>query len=543
MVRDAYSFVNRHFKNYMDRQILSRIDIDTEDAPILAQTDPRENPPDERVSREYRDDTEITNIALPETMNYSPAIGNISSPISDQNNKDTTDIEHDNPEDDPLLQTEEDTEVIHPIAYTNGEHAPAAVVDYYNESTSNPDVSDDQVPKIFGFEVSMNKRTREQIVAEHLEMNSMFYNTLFYNSEYAREICLLKNFDFLTYFFPNFITHNFYSRLKSSLGGLGMDKELYHLLGIRYPLDTDFTHPLGAMNQEYDTDVRLYIDSSYSADCNWYRASTNQYDHVVYCLRLYSIMGEIMNNPHFRKEDLPADALEILTQWQSRVIDQFEKNESKQDLSAIQAMHDLFWNFTDNPMSENDAAVNLIAMCHNMACGSELVAAMTEGTEMLSKQDCTAYLIKELGLDDDLFLIPSCMEYPIINKQSVKLAMDMINRVEKEYPDQVQEYVKNLNRKYKELGCTFSISVDHPYAKYADKNIVMHMVHLLMEGDTAVADDGTSTNRPDRVTTEPWYKRLDYTGTVARNLLDNKELGPNDKKYPSPDYERTDAFL
>ena len=77
MVRDAYSFVNRHFKNYMDRQILSRIDIDTEDAPILAQTDPRENPPDERVSNVYRDDTEITNIALPETMNYSPAIGNI----------------------------------------------------------------------------------------------------------------------------------------------------------------------------------------------------------------------------------------------------------------------------------------------------------------------------------------------------------------------------------------------------------------------------------------------------------------------------------
>ena len=543
MIHNAYSFVNRHFNEYLDRQILSRIDIDTDDASILAGEDPLDNTPDERVAKEYRDDTEITNQALPESMNYSPAIGNISSPISDDNNKDKTDIEHDNHEDDPLLQTDEDADKEHPIAYTNGDHVPAPVVDYYNETATSPDVSDDQVPKIYGFEISMNKRTKEQIVAEHLEMNGMFYNTLFYNTEYAKEVCLLKNFDFLRYFFPNFVTHNFYSRLKSSLGGLGMDRELYKLLKIRYPLDTDFTHPLGDMTQKYDNDVRLYIDSTYSEESNWYRVSSNQYDHVIYCLRLYSIMGEIMNNPHFRKDDLDAGCLDILSQWQNRVIDQFDQNTESQDLKKIQAMYDLFWNFTDNPMSENDASVNLIAMCHNMACGDELVSAMTEGTEMLSKQDCTAYLVKELGMDDDLFLLPSTMEYPIINKQSVKLAMDMINRIEKENPDQVQEYVKNLNRKYKELGCTFAISVDHPYAKYADKNIVMNMVHLLMEGDTAVADDGTSTNRPDRVTTEPWYKRLDYTGTVARNLLDNKELGPNDKKYPSPDYERTDAFL
>ena len=130
-----------------------------------------------------------------------------------------------------------------------------------------------------------------------------------------------------------------------------------------------------------------------------------------------------MNNPHFRKEDLPADALEILTQWQSRVIDQFEQNEDKQDLSAIQAMHDLFWNFTDNPMSENDAAVNLIAMCHNMACGSELDAAITEGKEMMFAKECTAYLIKERVLDYDLLLIPSCTDKQIMNTQLVMLAL------------------------------------------------------------------------------------------------------------------------
>ena len=58
-----------------------------------------------------------------------------------------------------------------------------------------------------------------------------------------------------------------------------------------------------------------------------------------------------------------------------------------------------------------------------------------------------------------------------------------------------------------------------------------------MEGETTVSDQGTSTS-DSPMDTDPWYKRLDVNGNVPRNLLNNKELGPNDKKYPNPDYSR-----
>ena len=110
--------------------------------------------------------------------------------------------------------------------------------------------------------------------------------------------------------------------------------------------------------------------------------------------------------------------------------------------------------------------------------------------------------------------------------------------------EQKKEYVANLNRKYKELGCTFSIGVDHPYAKYADDYIVDHMTHMLLEGDTAVADDGTSAppSKSNDVT-NPWYKRLDYVQGIDHSVLDNSELGPNTKKMQEPDYTPYESFL
>ena len=153
---------------------------------------------------------------------------------------------------------------------------------------------------------------------------------------------------------------------------------------------------------------------------------------------------------------------------------------------------------------------------------------------MISKEECTAYMVHELGMEDDMFLLPGTSEYPIINQGSIRMAMDMINQIS---ADERAEYSRNLNRKYKEFGCTFSISVDHPYAKYADQNIIDHMNRVLMEGDTTVSDQGTSTSGGD-LSTEPWYVRMDVNGNVGQDLLLNKELGPNDKTHPDVDFTR-----
>lgn len=66
----------------------------------------------------------------------------------------------------------------------------------------------------------------------------------------------------------------------------------------------------------------------------------------------------------------------------------------------------------------------------------------------------------------------------------------------------------------------------------------------VLEGDTAVADDGTSTppSKSNDVT-NPWYKRLDYVQSIDHSVLDNSELGPNTKKMQEPDYTPYKSFL
>ena len=202
-------------------------------------------------------------------------------------------------------------------------------------------------------------------------------------------------------------------------------------------------------------------------------------------------------------------------------------------------MFDLFWNFHENPMDSGIITGNIAAMCTQMASAKSMAIGINEASELISKEDCVGYMVKELGMEDDIFLLPGTMEYPVINQNSVRMAMDLITRIDKE---NIPEYTKNLNRKYRELGCTFSITVDHPYAKYASQMIIDNMTHVLMEGETAVNDHGTSSGTQPPVE-QPWFVRNDVTGTVGRDILANKELGPNDKKYPSPDYERNEALL
>lgn len=547
--------------------------------------------------------------------------------------------------------------------------------------------------KVHGMDKSLDKRTKKEIAEEHISRNLLFYNNLFYNPEFAKSIKAISEFTFFDYFYPSFKTHGFYTRMKTALGGIALDPEVYTRFGMQFPLATAYGIGENWPHIVDEEQFWIFIDGISQEDGTWFHVNTaDDKDHVKYCLTLYSVMREIMNDPCFHMEQLSPKHLGILTDWFQQVIYNWDLMSVEEPLSPrylyyAQRLHDLFWDCTDNPLDPTIAASNIISMVRQMAATKDMVVNMNEtsdkplkldhklfhlsqsnmdgatiepripdnyftkngyedgktkrvcftptigkclmamsqkctdmelfvmvpdgkyqvyrpsvkevpdskitkevwikepvklmcigkikvigdagkdgheytygdgkkaelydwtwkwietykgfkpvneGAELISKEACAGYMVHELGFEDDLFLLPDTLEYPIFSKGSVRLAMDMITRVPKE---NIATYTKNLNRKYKELGCTFSISVDHPYAKYADQNIIDHMNRVLIEGDTVVSDQGTSTGS-EPMDTEPWYKRLDVNGNVPQNLMDNRELGPNDKKYPNPDFSR-----
>jgi len=411
--------------------------------------------------------------------------------------------------------------------------------------------------KLTGLGTPMTKRTKEEVVAEHLRVNRSFYNNLFYGFDFARSVKALEEFKFLDYFYPDLHRMPFTVRLQSVCGGMAKSSSadtMYSFLKMRKPQSLDFQKPIGWTPTETEDDrddiSEILCDSNYDEEDNWFHVSlSDDVNHSFYCMRLYSIMGEILQDPNFDPEiSLTPQQHGILMDWKQHVQYHYDlyldaKPGSHEQLRQMQYLWDLFWSCTDNPADETVMSVNIISMVHNMASVREMVINMNEANdsgEIISKEQCSAYLVKDLGLPEDLFLLPDTLEYPIIDKTSVRLAMDMITKIS---DDDKPTYIRNLNRKYKELGCTFSISVDHPYAQYADDNIVAYMSHLLLEGDTAVADDGTSTNREKPSVTNPWYKRLDVVRGIDSNVLDNDELGPNTKKQQEPDYTPHDSIL
>lgn len=396
-----------------------------------------------------------------------------------------------------------------------------------------------------GLDKPLGKRTKEEIVREHLTQNSLFYNTLFFGDEYIRSIKAMETYAFLDYFYPSFKKCNMFTRVSTSLGGLGKLNEVYKVLGIRKPLEADHTIPLGWADPSSIEDFDILVDVNYAAEMNWFKVSLHDdYQHLFYCLRLYSIVGDIMLNPNFESSQLTEMHIGLLTDWSQRVCYHYDLLSravefSPEYMRQAQYLYDLMWDISDNPFSSTDIATNIIAIVNRMASGQQLMDNMNESGEMISKEQCAGYLVHELGLDDDIFLLPGSLEYPIIDRSSVKMAMDCITRIP---PDKVDEYAVNLNRKYVELGCSFTIPVDHPYAKYAVG--IVDLNRVLTEGDTAVQDDGTSAEPTDRsMQGQPWYRRVDITGTVAQDLLKNGELGPNDKKTGNPDYTRGESLF
>jgi len=338
----------------------------------------------------------------------------------------------------------------------------------------------------------LGERSREDIVKEHLRMNGPFYNNLYYGPDYAKSAKAIRDFRFLDFFYPDMTRMNFPTRLECVCGGLAAacnQEQVYDLIKIRRPLETDFTKPLGwcTLLTMYES-LDIVIPTIYSDEANWFKVDISECrDHLYFCLRLYSIMGKILLDPNFDPNvDLTEKHMAVLTDWQQRVwyhYDLLQEAETEGDwIREVQYLFDLFWTYTDNPYNSGTADMNVIGMLRNMACVDNAATSMNETNdagELITRDRCTAYLVNDLGLEDTLYLLPDSLEYPIVNKESVRLAMDMIHSVPK---DRRQMFADNLNRKYKELGCTFSISVDHPYAPYADKNIVDHMTRVLLEG-------------------------------------------------------------
>lgn len=155
------------------------------------------------------------------------------------------------------------------------------------------------------------------------------------------------------------------------------------------------------------------------------------------------------------------------------------------------------------------------------------------------------YVFMSLKYDERLYLIPELMEYPILDRTSIRLAIDQIQTVEKEFSPYLEEFCRNVNRAYVQYGCTFKLSIDHPFMKYASKNIQREAIPILSEGETVVSnsDSTVGLNSTDNQTDQPWYKRLDYIGSMYRDGSENKEMGPNTKPQQFPDYTQSDSFL
>ena len=418
------------------------------------------------------------------------------------------------------------------------------------EAVTDPDADDG--PPIIGLADLIKhpgKRTKKEILMDHLQHNAAFYNNVFYGIDYRKSAAVLPELSFLEYFYPNFRTHSFYHRLQYVIGGIGSNREAYEILGLQYPFTADrkpleSVHPVTEKQLE---GLESLLFNEYDPDRNWFdRKQKPDVTHIVYCLTLYSIMGEIMCDPHFTMNQLDQSHLAVLLDWGMLVRNTYDALQDTELYSAeyfkyAQILFDLYWNCLETP-SEETALENINALIVSMSADYARSGMINEDNELFTPKTCTAYLVQELGMTDDMFLVPELYLYPIINKSSIKYAMDAIESVEK---DMREEYSKNLNRKYKEFGCTFTISVDHPYAPYADKEIIDRMVRILTEGSTMVDDLGTSSGEtPPEDAGQWWHRNVHMTGTITTNILDNKEIKPNAGKIDTNvDYVREDSII
>ena len=407
-----------------------------------------------------------------------------------------------------------------------------------------------EVPGIVS-EEKTEKLSAQEIRLKNLEIAGRTANILNFQPALGKALGNLKEYEFLNYFYPDVKSTSFQLRMITSLGGMVNHPEVWKEYNLRPPLCTDMNQPLTHPNTEITNDQFFDLYNLYYNGCqNWFNVDDHDMIHIEYCLKLYSVMGMILLNPQFDINMLDSYWMGVLTDWYQHVQSVYDELMNQTDLDSFksfqlrQQLWELCWNPTENPEDESAIIRNMIGFASSMVSHKfkiNLNEKINEaGGELLDKNKCNEYVLSQLGIDSsDVYLLPDTMQYPILNQTSIRMAMDMIRDIKD--PDEKKTYIENLNRKYKEFGCTFSISVDHPYAPYADQNIIDHMTHILSEGDTVVSDQGTSdAGDPDNA---PWYVRSDVNGNVGQNLLQNKELGPNDKKNTALNIDPTEPII
>ena len=402
-----------------------------------------------------------------------------------------------------------------------------------------------EVPGIVS-EEQFDKGTEKERQIRNLQIAARTANVLNFQPALGKAIANMKEYSFLEYFYPDVKSTAFSIRLLTCLGGLATNDMIWKLYGLRPPLCVDntqpLTHPIKLSPEEFEDKVIPW----FRKQANWYHEGKAEDSiHIEYCLSLYSVLGMILLNPEFNMDSLDDYWMGVLTDWLNHVQTEYDELStsvnSTSEFYHRQYLYDLCWNPTENPMDEAIVTRNIINFASTMVSQKMKIDLNEAGGDLLNKDKCNAYIINQLDPEvvDSIYLLPDKMEYPILNQDSIRMAMDMIREVDE--TDRAK-YARVLNKKYKEFGCTFSISIDHPYAEYADQNIIDHMTRVLSEGDTVVDDQGTSDAgpSPDQA---PWYVRSDVNGNVGQNLLQNKELGPNDKKNVNLTIDSTEPII
>lgn len=395
-------------------------------------------------------------------------------------------------------------------------------------------------------EEQFNKGTEKERQIRNLQIAARTANILNFQPALGKAIANLKEYSFLEYFYPDVKSTAFSIRLLTCLGGLATNDMIWKLYGLRPPLCVDNTQPLTHPNKLTSEEFEDKVIPWFRKQANWYHEGKVEDNiHIEYCLSLYSVLGMILLNPEFSMDNLDDYWMGVLTDWLNHVQTEYDELSasvnSTSEFYHRQYLYDLCWNPTENPMDEAIVTRNIINFASTMVSQKMKVDLNEAGGDLLNKDKCNSYIINQLDPEvvDNIYLLPDKMEYPILNQDSIRMAMDMIREVDE--TDRTK-YSQMLNKKYKEFGCTFSISIDHPYAEYADQNIIDHMTRVLSEGDTVVDDQGTSDAgpSPDQA---PWYVRSDVNGNVGQNLLQNKELGPNDKKNVNLTIDSTEPII
>lgn len=402
-----------------------------------------------------------------------------------------------------------------------------------------------EVPGIVS-EERFDKDTEKERQIRNLQIAARTANVLNFQPALGKAIANLKEYSFLEYFYPDVKSTAFSIRLLTCLGGLATNDMIWKLYGLRPPLCVDNTQPLTHPNKLTPEEYEDKVIPWFRKQANWYNEGKAEDSiHIEYCLSLYSVLGVILLNPEFSMDSLDDYWMGVLTDWLNHVQTEYDELSasvnSTSEFYHRQYLYDLCWNPTENPMDEAIVTRNIINFASTMVSQKMKVDLNEAGGDLLNKDKCNSYIINQLDPEvvDNIYLLPDKMEYPILNQDSIRMAMDMIREVDE--TDRAK-YARALNKKYTEFGCTFSISIDHPYAEYADQNIIDHMTRVLSEGDTVVDDQGTSDAgpSPDQA---PWYVRSDVNGNVGQNLLQNKELGPNDKKNVNLTIDSTEPII